>query len=1109
MNLKKSLNNSSNREVRVTFIAKKIVKAIYLSCFLMASALLTVQAQTVLFSEDFNSCSLSDGWTVHLNGNPDADWYVGMPQNNDSNGSTIDGSCMLIIDDDATGENTPPWNLELISPAFDITGWTTATVSMDVHFRNYDGRDSLTIYAYDGQNYHLLGKYRGGASQTGTQFSQFVPLIADLSFFPSSTMQLVIRYDDGGTWAWWAGIDNIVVRGEGTARNFVLEQFNDCALPEGWQTESVSGPYTWSFGFLTNASATASNSMNGTCFAYIDDDGIGNGTPAFTGRLYGPEMDGSVASSLILDFDVIYRTYTDNESFSVGVIDTETGQSRIAAVFTNDLGGPQLNGYVHRSVDLSAFRSKNMRFFFQYDDGGAWNWWVGVDNVKLSGEGEINEVCEKARPISLDAPCVEAHNGQAIFDGPQPDCSLRNTHSLWYSYTAETAGQIKISTQSKFNDVITVFEGPCEALLPRHCINKDEHGFTGENLYIPVEAGQTYRFRVSGQTGGFGASAGSFCIGVASSNGAPAAPPHARCEQAGVLAIDADCEQTLNVHAPTAAPLPSRNTLARADAWFRFTAEETTPLLIAAGADFADVITLYANGCSNLYEVAVNEYGGQLTLDEPEPGRTYWVRISGAFATIEGGVCPSVKKTVIAAPANDRCISALPVALGGACVTANNRGADFDGPAISCEPFLSGSIWFSFVAPASGSVRLLPDADFMNALSVYRGNCDQMTEVFCVRNPNLCEGGPVVSSLTPGQTYFVRVSSTANISGYAERGNICLSIEDASLPASYTPMSLTVGVECFGNGYASLNINVSGGISSYFLQGNQEHELLAAGDEYIVIATDVKGCERSVSGRIACQADPNCQLTAQVEVTNTACPGGSDGSAVAINIEGGSGSYTYEWSTGATTGAAVDLSAGWYSLTLNDQNGCSIALPVRVLSPAPATLISSEIEPASGNQANGRIAVQVAGGTAPFTYDWYRNNAFFANTSAPELSNAPAGTYTLVVTDANGCQYSVGGPMLVPNITSSTEQEAAAYTLLAFSNPTAGPLALTWDLPTSRSLGMFLVSAEGRSWRLANKLPARSGNHRLDLSEWPAGTYLLRMSDGLQSWTVKVVRVEL
>lgn len=1095
--------------MHVTFIAKKIVKALNLSCFLLVSTLLTVQAQTVLFSEDFNTCSLSDAWTVQINGNPEADWYVGMPQNNSSDSSSIDGTCMLIIDDDATGENTPAWNLELISPAFDITGWTTATVSMDVHFRNYDGRDSLTIYAYDGQNYHLLGKYRGAASQTGTQFSQFVPLIADLSFFPSTSMQLVIRYDDGGTWAWWAGIDNIEVIGEGTARNLVLEQFNNCTLPEGWLAESVSGPYTWSFGLLTNASATASNSMNGTCFAYIDDDGIGNGTPAFTARLYGPEMDGSVASSLILDFDVIYRTYTDNESFAVGVIDTETGLARIAQVFSNDLGGPQLNGYVHRSVDLSAYRSKSMRFFFQYDDGADWNWWVGVDNVKLSGEGEINEVCEKARPITLGAPCVEEHNGQAIFDGPQPDCSLRNTHSLWYSYTAEATGRIKISTLSKFNDVITVFDGPCEALLPAHCSNKDEHGFTGENMYISVEAGRTYLLRVSGQVGGFGTSAGTFCIRVESSNGAPQAPPHARCEQAAVLDIDADCSQTVNIHAPTAAPLPSRNTLARADAWFRFTAEETTPLLITGGADFADVITLYANGCSNLYEVAVNEYGGQLTLDAPEPGRTYWVRISGAFATVEGGLCPTVKKTTITAPSNDRCISALPVTLGGACVMANNRGADFDGPAISCEPFLSGSIWFSFVAPASGSVRLLPEADFMNALSVYQGTCNQMTEVFCSRNPNICEGAAVVNSLVPGQTYFVRVSSTANISGYAERGNICLSIEDASMPASYTPVSLAVAVECFGNGNASLDIAVSGGSAPFSFQGNAEHELLTTGDEYTVVVTDTKGCERAVTGRIECQADPNCNLTAQIMVTNPACPGGIDGSVVAANIEGGSGSYTYEWSTGATSSALTDLAAGWYSLTLHDQNGCSIALPVQLLSPVPATLAGSEIEPASGNQANGRIAVQVAGGTGPFTYGWYLNNVFFANTSGPELTNAPSGTYSIVLTDANGCMYSLDGQLVVPNITSSSEEQAAPYTLLAFSNPTAGPLALSWDLPTTRSLGMFLVSAEGRSWRLANNLPARSGNHRLDLGEWPAGTYILRMSDGLQSWTVKVVRVEL
>ncbi len=1017
---------------------------------------------------------------------------------------------MLIIDDDATGDDTPPWRLELISPAFDITGWTTATISLDVHFRNYDGLDSLSLWAFDGQHYHLLRRYRGGGSQTGEQFSQFQTFVADLSFFPSPNMQLVIRYDDGGTWAWWAGIDNISVRGEGTARNILLEQFNQCTLPDNWTTEAVAGAQTWSFGSLSNPAAWASSTMNGSCFAYIDDDAIGNNTPPFTARLYSPELDGSVASSLVLSFDVIYRTYSNRESFSVGVLDVETGQVRMAAVFDRDLGGPQLNQFVRRSVDLSPWRSKKMKFFFQYDDGGEWNWWIGIDNIKLSGEGELNEVCEKALALTANAPCLPGHNGSAIFDGPQPACSSRNHASLWYLYTAQTTGLAKISTQARFNDVITVFEGPCEALIPVECYNKDEHGFTGETSYLSLTAGRTYRFRVSGQQSGFGAPTGALCIALENASNPPTAPPHATCEQAALLEVDGECSRLVNTHAPTTQPLPSRNTLARADAWFRFIPQDNTPLVVVSNADFADVITLYTGGCNHLQELAINEYGGQLELKNPIPGTAYWVRISGAFATIEGGACPQVKKAVVAPPVNDRCPSALPLTMGGACVMANNLSADFDGPAISCEPFLSGSIWFSFVAPASGTVRLLPDADFIHALSIYQGQCEQLSEIFCTKNTHVCDGAILVSSLSPGQTYLIRVSSSANTAGYAARGHICLAVEDATLPSAYRPLSANVNVQCFGNGTAMLQIEVSGGHSPYLYQGNRSYEILPYGQEYVVVVSDARGCERTFIGRIECQPDPNCTLSAQIDVTPPTCPGASNGQAVVTTVEGGSGLYTYLWSTGATTSGIGALAAGTYALILQDQNGCSIAVPVLVNAPMPAVLAGVDIAPAVGNEPNGRIAVQIAGGTPPFTYAWYRHNELFSTTNTPELLNAPAGAYMLVLTDANGCMYTLAdSPLVIPNTTAQHETQIPDGMLLAFSNPTEGPLSLTWALPATQPLNLYLHTAEGRTWRLARELPARMSNYSINLKDWPSGVYFVRLSDGVQQWSVKVVRIGL
>jgi hypothetical protein len=157
-------------------------------------------AQNVLFSEDFNDCELPANWDVSLDGNPDATWYIGSPTNPNTDGSTIDGSCMLIFDDDATGNQTPPWTLQLKTPSFDGTGFSELMLSLDVHFRPWE-ESSLEVLVWDGSTYQSVVVYQGAEDQTGEQFSEFAHFTTDLSFYANDDMHLLIRYDDGGIWA--------------------------------------------------------------------------------------------------------------------------------------------------------------------------------------------------------------------------------------------------------------------------------------------------------------------------------------------------------------------------------------------------------------------------------------------------------------------------------------------------------------------------------------------------------------------------------------------------------------------------------------------------------------------------------------------------------------------------------------------------------------------------------------------------------------------------------------------------------------------------------------------------------------------------------------------
>ncbi len=138
-------------------------------------------------------------------------------------------------------------------------------------------------------------------------------------------------------------------------------------------------------------------------------------------------------------------------------------------------------------------------------------------------------------------------------------------------------------------------------------------------------------------------------------------------------------------------------------------------------------------------------------------------------------------------------------------------------------------------------------------------------------------------------------------------------------------------------------------------------------------------------------------LAPSVVVTNVACFGGSNG-AVNLSIAGGSPGYTYVWSNGATTQDIGGLVEGDYCVTITDSHGCTATICATVTQPTQLSLtaiITPVVNCTGGN--NGAIDLTVSGGTSPYTYNW-SNGA-----TTQDISNLAVGSYTVTVTDANGC----------------------------------------------------------------------------------------------------------
>src|SRR5690606_15517613 len=155
-----------------------------------------------------------------------------------------------------------------------------------------------------------------------------------------------------------------------------------------------------------------------------------------------------------------------------------------------------------------------------------------------------------------------------------------------------------------------------------------------------------------------------------------------------------------------------------------------------------------------------------------------------------------------------------------------------------------------------------------------------------------------------------------------------------------------------------------------------------------------------ISSLNSCGNDPCATTTISINVTPTHATCSANGSAVA-SASGGTSPYTYSWNTtpAQTTANATDLAAGNYTVTATDANGCSGTQSVTINPPAQAPTVTTTSTDEGCGGVLGTATASATGGTAPYSYSW---NTTPAQTSAT-ATDLTAGTYTVTVTDANGC----------------------------------------------------------------------------------------------------------
>ncbi|NOR86998.1 MAG: hypothetical protein GQ527_05265, partial [Bacteroidales bacterium] len=324
-----------------------------------------------------------------------------------------------------------------------------------------------------------------------------------------------------------------------------------------------------------------------------------------------------------------------------------------------------------------------------------------------------------------------------------------------------------------------------------------------------------------------------------------------------------------------------------------------------------------------------------------------------------------------------------------------------------------------------------------------------------------------VSDGTPSYTYsWSNAETTEDLSGLVG-GTYLVTVTDdngCTLDESFTvntvgaalQVSSIIGtdVNCNGGNDGTIDLEIIGGnIGSYTYDWDndgtgdfddpQDLSGLSAGT-YTVIIDD--GVNPTITTNITVN-EPAVVLNYANLTTTISCNGESDG-AIDLMVGGGTTPYSYLWSNGATTQDLTDLSAGAYTFTITDANGCTASHTLNVTEPdaivATPTLTAASCDP--GN--NGAIDIAVSGGSPAYTFSW-SNGA-----TSEDISSLTEGTYSVTITDSQGCTE------ILTNTINSSCIGIAKDLVSGPTNNGDGSYALTFDIRVENSGNVDLSSVE-------------------------------------------------
>lgn len=231
-----------------------------------------------------------------------------------------------------------------------------------------------------------------------------------------------------------------------------------------------------------------------------------------------------------------------------------------------------------------------------------------------------------------------------------------------------------------------------------------------------------------------------------------------------------------------------------------------------------------------------------------------------------------------------------------------------------------------------------------------------------------------------------------------------------------------------------------------------------------------------------------------IAVTNISCFGAADGS-IELQILGDNEPFQITWSNGLFSPHITDLTAGIYSVEIEDAIGCVKNLEFEILEPNEVALHMETVI--------GQSSVWLQGQDGYANYQWYLDGNPIAGATGSSYEASSDGVYTLEVTDDTGCLY-ITHEYIV--IISSTNEIPNLEKVNIIPNPVKDNFTLQLESTKSLKLTLIILDISGKTNAIESIEFSGSHQQSFDISKYASGVYLLKLETEEGQFIKRIVK---